>query len=111
MGWPTGAAKLATPGLYFSWPFVTSWRETPMLGLGWLTIRQAQEALKSGQLDEAHRLLCQSGVHGHKKSFELMQQVGRAFVERGDKHLKQDDPESAWGDLLLAEQLGLKDDP
>jgi tetratricopeptide (TPR) repeat protein len=76
-----------------------------MLGFAWLTLRQAQEALKNGRLEEAHRLLCQSDAQGHKKSFELLQQVVRGFVERGERHLRRDDAEAAWHDLLQAEQL------
>jgi hypothetical protein len=77
-----------------------------MLGLGWLAIRQAQEALKNGRLEEAQRLLGQSAVHGHKRSYELLEQLGRALAERGERHLRQDDPVAAWNDLLLAEQVG-----
>ncbi len=76
-----------------------------MLGFAWLAIRQAQEALKNGRLEEAHRLLCQSGAHGHKRSFELLRQVVQGFVERGQRHLRRDDAEAAWHDLLQAEQL------
>jgi hypothetical protein len=76
-----------------------------MLGFAWLAIRQAQEALKNGRLEEAHRLLCQSAAQGHKKSFELLNQVVHGFVERGERHLGRDDPEAAWHDLLQAEQL------
>jgi hypothetical protein len=81
-----------------------------MLGIGWLTIRQAQEALKNGRLEEAHRLLGQSAAAGHKRSWELLQQVAVGFVERGERHLRQRDTEAAWNDLLLAEQVGLADD-
>jgi hypothetical protein len=81
-----------------------------MLGIGWLTIRQAQEALKNGRLEEAHRLLGQSAATGHKRSFELLQQVAVGFVQRGERHLRQHDTEAAWNDLLLAEQVGLSDD-
>jgi tetratricopeptide (TPR) repeat protein len=76
-----------------------------MLGFAWLALRQAQEALKNGRLEEAHRILCQSAAQGHKKSFELIQQVARAFVERGERQLRRDDAEAAWHDLLQAEQL------
>lgn len=77
-----------------------------MLGLGWLALRQAQEALKNGRLEDAHRLLGQSCVQGHKRSYDLLQQLARAFIERGEGHLRQDDPVAAWNDLLLAEQAG-----
>jgi hypothetical protein len=80
-----------------------------MLGLGWLALRQAQEALKTGRLEEAQRLLGQPSVQGHKRSWELLQQLTRAFVERGERHLRGGDPAAAWSDLLRAEQLGLTD--
>jgi tetratricopeptide (TPR) repeat protein len=75
-----------------------------MLGFAWLTLRQAQEALKNGRLEEAHRLL--GHAQGHKRSWELLQQVAKGYVERGQRRLRQDDAEGAWGDLLLAEQVG-----
>jgi len=81
-----------------------------MLGNGWLTIRQAHEALKNGRLEEAHRLLGQSAAQGHKRSWELLHQVALGFVERGERHLRQNELEAAWNDLLLAEQVGLADD-
>jgi tetratricopeptide (TPR) repeat protein len=75
-----------------------------------LTLRQAQEALKTGRLEEAHRLVCQPGAQGHKGSWELLQQVARAFVERGQRHLQHEDVPAAWNDLLQAEQIGVSDD-
>src|SRR5262245_19573826 len=80
-----------------------------MLGFAWLTLRQAQEALKNGRLEEAYRLLSQPAAQGHKRSWELLAQVAQAFVERGERHLRQDDPSAAWNDLLAAEQVGVKD--
>jgi hypothetical protein len=81
-----------------------------MLGTGWLTIRQAQEALKIGRLEEAQRLLGQSAALGHKRSWDLLQKLAVGFVRRGQRHLQQQDLEGAWNDLLLAEQVGLGDD-
>jgi tetratricopeptide (TPR) repeat protein len=75
-----------------------------MLGFGWLTLRQAQEALKGGRLDDAQRMLAESGVQGHKRTWELLQQLARAFAERGEKHLRLNDVAGAWADLLKAEQ-------
>src|SRR3712207_6107617 len=80
-----------------------------MLGLGWLTLKQAQEALRTGRLDEAYQLLCQPHVQGHRKCWDLLHQVMHAFVERGEKYLRQDDTASAWSDLLKAEQIGITD--
>jgi tetratricopeptide (TPR) repeat protein len=77
-----------------------------MLGFAWLTLRQAQEALKNGRLEDAHRLLGQPAAQGHRRSWELARQVAQAFVQRGQRQLFQDNPEAAWNDLMLAEQLG-----
>lgn len=76
-----------------------------MLGFGWLAVRQAQDAVTSGRLEEAQRLLNQPALQGHKRRGELLRQLARALVERGERRLGQDDPDSSWQDLLLAEQL------
>jgi hypothetical protein len=80
-----------------------------MLGFAWLTIRQAQEALHKGRLEDAQRLLGQTEMQGHKRSWELLQQLAKGYVERGDRHLRHDNTEAAWSDLLLAEQLKVAD--
>jgi FHA domain len=77
-----------------------------MLGFAWMTLRQAEEALKRGRPEEAHRLLCQPAAQGHKKSWELLGRVARKFVERGEAHVKQSDLAAAWNDLVAAEQVG-----
>ena len=38
-----------------------------MLGFAWLALRQAQEALDRGRLEEAQRLLGQNCLQGHKR--------------------------------------------
>src|SRR5262249_17697508 len=80
-----------------------------MLGFAWLALRQAQEALKNGRLEEAQCLLCQPAAHGHKRSWELLQQVAKGFVERGERHLRHDNAVAAWNDLVAAEQMGAAD--
>jgi hypothetical protein len=77
-----------------------------MLGLGWLTIRQAQEALDNGRLEEAHRLLNLPEVQGHKGAAPLVRQLAQRFVERGKQRLCHDNVTAAWADLRRAEQLG-----
>jgi hypothetical protein len=76
-----------------------------MVGAAWLTLRQAQEALRNGRLEEAHGLLTHDSVQGHKRSWELQQQLASGFVARGERYLKQDDLVGAWNDLLHAEQV------
>jgi len=80
-----------------------------MLGFVWLTVRQAQDALQAGRLDEAFQLVCQPNVRGHKRSNDLMVQLARALAERGERQLRQDDATAAWNDLLKAEQVGVKE--
>jgi hypothetical protein len=77
-----------------------------MFGFAWLTLRQAQEALRTGRLDEALRLLEQPAVRNHRKASTLMLDLGRAHVERGERHLQREDTPAAWADLLAAEKLG-----
>jgi tetratricopeptide (TPR) repeat protein len=76
-----------------------------MFGFAWLAIRQAREALKQGRLEEAHRLLTQPAARDHRAVGELLAQLARGYVERGERQLKLDDAEGAWRDLVQAEQL------
>jgi len=76
-----------------------------MFGFAWLTLRQIQEALKNGRLEEALRLLRQPAARNHKRGGELLVSLARAFAERGERHLALDKSEDAWADLLQAEGL------
>jgi len=58
-----------------------------MLGTGWLTLRQVRAALQNGRLEDAQRLLDQPAVRGHKKSWDLLAQLTRGYVDRGLKQL------------------------
>jgi hypothetical protein len=80
-----------------------------MAGFAWLTHRQAQEAIKHGRLDDALRLLTQPGAAGRRGHAALLARLARAYGERGERALRQDDAESAWRDLLHAEQLQTAD--
>src|SRR5262249_19880436 len=77
-----------------------------MFGFAWLTLRQAQEAIKNGRLEEAQRLLVQPNARSHRRAGELLLQLARGFVERGERKLNLDDPAGSWRDLLAAEGLG-----
>jgi hypothetical protein len=76
-----------------------------MFGFAWLTLRQAGDALQTGRLEEAQRLLGQASVRGHRKAGPLMGRLARTLAERGERRLAQDDAEGAWADLLQAEHL------
>jgi tetratricopeptide (TPR) repeat protein len=76
-----------------------------MFGFVWLELRQVQEALRDGRLEEALRLLNEPAARNQRGSGALLVQLARAFVERGERQLRRDEVESAWNDLLQAEQL------
>jgi hypothetical protein len=80
-----------------------------MFGFAWLTLRQAQEALRAGRLEEAQRLLEQPGVATQRGGADLLLKLAAAFAERGERALARDDPEGAWHDLLAAERLQTAD--
>jgi hypothetical protein len=76
-----------------------------MLGFGWLTLKQADEALKNGRLEEAQSLLTQPQAQGRKGVAERLAKLARAFVERAERQQRHNDLEAAWHDLIQAEQL------
>lgn len=80
-----------------------------MFGAAWLTLRQVREALRAGRLEEASRLLGERGVCGHKRAFELQQQVIQGFVERAERNLRADAVPAAWEDIRKAELLAPND--
>lgn len=81
-----------------------------MLGQGWLSLKQAQDALKGGRLDDALQLLTNPQIQGHKKYGEFTQQLQKAFVDRAEKQLRRDDADGAWQDVIKAESLGIIND-
>lgn len=81
-----------------------------MFGLAWLTHRQIREALRAGRLEDASRLLAQSSARDHKRTLQLRQELIRRYVERAERHLRQDAVVSAWEDLQQAE-LWAPNDP
>jgi len=76
-----------------------------MLGFGWLTLRQAEDALRHGRLEEALKLLTSPGAQGRRGLATLLTQLGRAYVERAERQLRLEDVDGAWRDLLQAEHL------
>src|SRR5262245_52274758 len=80
-----------------------------MFGTAWLTLRQVREALRTGRLEEASRLLGQQGVRGHKKAYQLQEQVIKGFVDRAERNLRVDAIGAAWEDVRKAELLAPND--
>jgi len=77
-----------------------------MLDAAWLAVRQTEEALKNGRLEEAERILQLPVARAHRRTSELLTLLARGYVERGERYLRLDDAEGAWRDLLQAEKLG-----
>lgn len=77
----------------------------------WMTKYQAREALKNGRPEDAHRLLDSLVASGDRKVWSLRGDVVRGYVERAERHLRNDDVESAWKDLALASSLASATDP
>jgi tetratricopeptide (TPR) repeat protein len=76
-----------------------------MAGFAWLAMRQAQEALKHGRLEEAVRLIQQPHAQDRRGAAELVARLAAAFVERANRAFRKEDADGAWRDLLQAEQL------
>ena len=75
----------------------------------WLTIRQAREAIRTGQPEAARKLLDPLVQEGYRKAVGLMPEVARGYRLRAEKALRGDDASAAWKDLLAAESLQTRD--
>ncbi|MCS6866011.1 MAG: hypothetical protein RMJ56_02240 [Gemmataceae bacterium] len=71
----------------------------------WLVLRQAQEALAAGRLDDAHRHLEPLLAEGHRRAYKVAREVVKAYLARARLALDQHNPEAAWRDLIAAETL------
>jgi hypothetical protein len=71
----------------------------------WLTFRQAREALRDGQPDEAQRLLMPYAAQGYRKAQRLVREVARAYLDRADRYRAAGETDAAWTELLAAEAL------
>src|SRR5689334_17111659 len=52
-----------------------------------LRIRQAQVALADGRLDEAYQIASHDDVRSHRRGQDLIGDLARALVKRGQSHL------------------------
>ncbi len=72
----------------------------------WLRLRQAEEALRGGRLQEAVQLLSGDEVRGHKKAEALRSLLSKSYLERAWQHCRHGDWRAAWEDLTAAESCG-----
>jgi hypothetical protein len=71
----------------------------------WFTLRQARDALRGGRPDEARRLLDPLVADGYRKAAKLTPEVAGGFLTRAERHLRADNVDAAWADLLAAEAI------
>ena len=81
-----------------------------MPGSPWLALKQAREALRNGQPDEAGRLLAPLAADGHRQAVGMVRDVALAHLTRAERHLRGDDAESAWRELVAAEGLNTSEE-
>ena len=71
----------------------------------WLTVRQVRQALRRGDPESAQKLLGPFVSDGYRKAASVLPEVARGYRLRAEKHLRNDDPDASWKDLLAAEGL------
>lgn len=71
----------------------------------WLIFRQARESLRADQPDEARRLVAPLAAEGYRKAIKLTREIAKCYLARAERHLRADNTEAAWNELLAAESL------
>jgi hypothetical protein len=71
-----------------------------------LRLREAEEALKSGRLDEASRLLCDEELRKYFPAKKLLANAAQQMVARGQLHAQKAETAAGWRDLQAAAELG-----
>lgn len=71
-----------------------------------LRLREAEEALKSGRLDEASRLLCDEDLRKYFPAKKLLANAAQQMVARGQLHAQKAETAAGWHDLQAAAELG-----
>jgi len=75
----------------------------------WLTLRQARDAIRASQPEQAQRLLAPLATDGYRKATSLLRDVAKLYIACGHRQLRADNAEAAWLDLLAAEGLDSSD--
>jgi FHA domain len=71
-----------------------------------LKLREAEEALRSGQLEEAGRLLRTAGLNEFLPGKRLMEKVAEQIAQRAQRRVAVGQTLDGWRDLETAAQLG-----
>ncbi len=73
-------------------------------------IKAAEKALKSGRLDEAHRLATAPDIREHRRGSTLVKKLTDKLIERARAHFAEERFTEALNDLVKAEAGGLRID-
>jgi hypothetical protein len=89
--------------------------ETPggksmMLGQWRVTLRQAEEAARSGRIEEALGLLARPELAEHRQGLQLAAKLSRDLLDRGKRRAAAEDLAGAMDDFDLAERHGAAPD-
>ena len=71
-----------------------------------LKLREAEEALRSGRLEEAGRLLRTGGLNEYLPGKRLMEKVAVRIAERAQRRVAVGQTLDGWHDLETAARLG-----
>src|SRR5262249_39106579 len=71
-----------------------------------IKLREVEEALKSGRLDDASRLLLQGDLREYYPAQRLITKLAGEMIERGRARATQGETSAGWRDLEAAEKLG-----
>ncbi len=71
-----------------------------------LKVREAEEALRNGHLEEASRLLAEHGLLEFLPAKRLMVKVVREMTQRAEQNFSAGATMAGWQDLAAAERLG-----
>ncbi len=83
---------------------------TTMLGHWRVVLKQAEQAAKAGQLDEALDLASRDGVADHRQAVQLRGKWARELIDRAGRRASANDLDGAIEDLNTAERHGVAPD-
>lgn len=70
-----------------------------------LKLRQAEEALRGGRLDDASQLLAEGQLRDYQPAQALAARLAGDLAERGQRRLAGGETAAAWHDLSMAERI------
>ena len=73
----------------------------------WLALRQIDEALQQGRLDDAYQRASQPQVRGYHHAGDLLKTLGLALLERARFRIKANELVEAWQDWQRAHELNM----